>query len=150
MNHPTPEACRKVAATLRKAHEMFPGEVSMTSTDVLVKGATIRGDAACRTVACHAGHYMIGLMGKNACGWDYSHGALKMANNMGFKSSADLTRWAAGNPNIWGGEFGSSMFFSYLSFGLPFGVAVTVPHIADWWERVGDRLEALEIAGSGE
>ena len=130
---------------------MFPGAVDMNNPDVQVKGITLMGNfPACRTAACHAGHYLIGLMGKAASGWDFSYGARKMAEDLGFRDSAALERWAGLNPDIWGCPHGKCMFVSVKAFGLSAPDEITVPHIADWWERVGDRLEALEIAGSGE
>lgn len=139
MQHPTSQQCYAVADTLESAIRLYPGlQLDMTEYQV-------NDGHECGTVHCHGGVYA--LMKCNLSSpINYRSGSIHLANDLGFRSVADLEEWAELNPRLWGNKKGIKMFFdpdAFYSHKRPHG-AESVQEIADHWREVGNRLKKLE------
>ena len=78
----------------------------------------------CGTTHCHAGWYLL------AKEWDlkseylndgkqtgFAVGIGLMEKDLGLLQKKSLKRWASENPELWGNEVGSAMFFHTAAFG---------------------------------
>ena len=181
MIHPEPQAVRDVADRLESMAKQlkktkFPPILDMECGRVLqAKDYGVEGNQ-CGTVACHAGHYLLAtkdrepnvdflcdvfgehvLYDSNTEGEVfYIIGSFRMARDLGFGRVRDLVNWARENPDVWGNDYGGTMFNSdgYEAFGLPHvgscldesdakvmeaGLDVIIQH----WRDVADRIEDL-------
>jgi hypothetical protein len=139
MHTPTSKQAYFVAQVFREAIERYPGlRLDMSEGEV-------NDGHICGTVHCHAGTYAI-----MRCDLDkelyYGDGAEQMARDLGFIGSFSLKEWAEHNANIWGNENGGCMFIEPVAFTSPSRPdgALSIQHIADHWNEVAQRLEAIE------
>ena len=144
MNHPTPEAIRKVAARLQSVmpRDGSGGQVDMQESEV--------DRNQCGTPVCHGGWYALACYAEGRLQnetLDYGVGVLSMAEDLGFDDDVYLAAWAQGNTGLWGNDVGAFMFSSPRSFGFKHGPGeskLTLQHIIDHWLAVADRIEALD------
>ncbi len=147
--NPTPEACRAVAQQLRLAVEWYPHmKLDMKETLVYAHKNSSMGEHPCGTVHCHAGAFMLGsrVINLSQGAIHYTEGAIRMAELLGFSSESKLGRpdhqlihWARYNPDRWGNDSGGYLLYDVVAFDG----AATVSGIADWWDGVADRTEAI-------
>lgn len=148
--HPTPEACRAVAAQIRNALKKYP-DMGLDMMEERVKRPAHQThwcgtEHACGTVHCHAGTFLLGAedldTSRESIG--YEEGVLLMIGMLGFKDDDDrpqdkLEDWANDNPARWGNSNGSYVW----CYEGAFDGATNVSQIADWWDDVADRSEKL-------
>lgn len=141
MNHPTPHQIKQVAATLRAAVERYPG-IHLDMEEV-----SVRGFLGYSIVLCHGGVYAIMKSYLKKGNIDYRDGANLIANDLGFKDRFELQFWAELYKKEWGNDLGFSMFALHSAFYHPTkrpNGAEHVLHIADHWDEIADRVEAIE------
>ena len=150
MKHPKSEDIYKVAERFRSVEHM-PGTVDMKKTTAF--------EEPCGTVACMAGWYYLTLKEEDlkempsiiveAGAHDaYSIGAKSLAYSLGFSNKNLLRDWAIENPDLWGNEFGASMFSHELAYGKESSYEIlTVKEIADHFFGVANRLKTMEDVG---
>lgn len=100
----------------------------------------------CGTPACHAGWFGVfwGKMGKNDEYYaDFSDYARILAEILGFSRKSHLEQWAHENPEVWGNNYGSDMFYASSAFGLGFK-NVTLKDISNHWYGVAKRLHEIQ------
>ena len=146
MTHPRSEDVYKVAERFQSVEDM-PGEVDMIKTSAL--------EGPCGTVACMAGWYYLTMKEEDFKEMPgifdigphdaYGIGAKSLAYSLGFSNKDLLKKWADENPDLWGNEFGESMFSHELAYGKESSYEIlTVKEIADHFFGVGNRLMAME------
>ena len=152
--HPTPEACRKVAAMFQSVCDDYGDTFKLLMSQDKIKpiwdpeledAPTVAN--ACGTIACHAGAYWLAKKGIDAYYNDFELGEKAMAKDLGFHEKRDLLDWAGDNSWVWGNIDGRFMFLSDEAFPARHGPHVTLPEIAEHWRTVADRLEALRSDG---
>ncbi len=100
----------------------------------------------CGTPMCHAGWYGYVSNVNNPEGKrirHYDKGALLMAQDLGFKTTAQLLKWADGNPDIWGNDRGARMFIGSEAFNDGHTNITKLSTIISHWRKVGRRLAKL-------
>ena len=111
MKHPTPEACRAVAARFDSV-KGYPGKVDMH------EGGISKNE--CGTVACHAGWYLVAhLKGTPVSDWklfDYRQGKELLIKDLGVAGEYYIVHWAEDYPELWGSKHGGCMFVSRIAF----------------------------------
>lgn len=95
----------------------------------------------CGTVACHGGYGLLALGCDISRG--FRRGADAIAEHLGFGGELDLEAFAIFNPDIWGNERGTMMFYNGEAFGVHEDEVVTMGHIVAHYLSVAERL--LEI-----
>lgn len=103
----------------------------------------------CGTTHCHGGWYAVAVCDRTRQSIGYMDGTMKMAEHLGFKDDMQLEYWAYENPEIWGNDWGVSMFEAegekafYNESCRPQG-ATNLNDIIDHWKEVKQRLVELE------
>lgn len=90
----------------------------------------------CGTVHCIGGWYAIATLQPFSSKTEYSHGASRMARDLGFEHYQDLREWAHVNPVMWGNRYGYEMFFAERAYND----ANTLPEAIAHLIGVRDRL----------
>jgi hypothetical protein len=139
MHTPTSKQAFFVSQVFREAIERYPG----LRLDMMETG--VNTNHVCGTIHCHSGTYAIMRSDLSRC-LSYDDGADQMASDLGFYDLFNLSEWAGNNPDIWGNTYGRWMFSEKLSFTSPSRPdgALSIQHIADHWNEVAQRLEAIE------
>jgi hypothetical protein len=139
MHTPTSKQAYFVAQVFREAIERYPGlKLNMDETGV-------NTDHVCGTIHCHGGTYALMRCDLNNNLY-YGDGAQQMATDLGFTDVTSLKQWAYQYENIWGNPSGCDMFgwpCAFTSPSRPDG-ALSISQIADHWQEVAQRLEAIE------
>ena len=142
-HHPTAEQCRQVAATLDRG---------ATDIRLNMKADSVQSIPNCGTIACHGGAYLCGQRGYVPADdspliedgiWGWESGALAIARALGFDCQYALEAWAEDHPEIWGNKWGGYMFLRRRAFERQ-GRRLTLDDIVTHWERVADRIAAME------
>jgi hypothetical protein len=110
----------------------------------MMQGTVACAGAICDTVHCIGGWYAIATdIYKDKAATSYSHGAEKMAEDLGFfhdhpiiHARENLTNWAFKNPDIWGNPYGNGMFCDELAYNNAGTLGEAINHL----ESVRDRL----------
>lgn len=134
MNHPTKAQVQVVIDNLLKAQELAGGDCP-----VAMWNGHVDFDHPCGTPMCHGAWYAL-VRCKNEAFSYYLQGADMMAEDLGFQPGL-LEEWAEDNPEIWGNEYGRSMFSAEYSFTDDTGPELTsLSQIIDHWRGVQSRL----------
>ena len=155
--HPPAHKFRALSDGFYKLAQKFPeGQVDMRSTAL---------PHICETPGCFAG-WSAAIVAKSHTLIDFSTAATLTAQFLGFENMAQLERWAALNPSLWGNFNGNYLFEYSKAFMSDELIAwaevditcqakinstgdlhrgyITLTSIADWLAKVAGRLEALE------
>ena len=124
----------------------------------MAEGRDTRNEATplCETILCHGGWLAAMLESKREtaptsylCAYTpfFYIGAARAAKFLGFAGvyAAELETWAREHPELWGNEFGGSMFCDARAFGVHRPSILKLSDIANHYAAVGKRcLEASE------
>jgi len=101
----------------------------------------------CDTPACHGGWAAIMYGAKNGKSNKdfYELGAIRLAEELGFKLSFRLQWWAGHYSKYWGSGEGYYMFSSNEAFNRSFKETLHLKDIADWYMNVAKRLRGEKV-----
>jgi hypothetical protein len=101
----------------------------------------------CGTVHCVAGWYAVANLDRKEIktGMEegfvrYEDGANLMADDLGFNNLVDLSTWAHDNPEIWGNDWGGSMFTKKIAYNNS-----GFDGVISQWELVKQNLIELKM-----
>lgn len=168
MKHPDPNKIRKVFQALEAMVKDMTASGIKCNLDMGVGNVMHIGEKIdrhmCGTYTCHGGWLALlfannpqfGGTGVEIIGGsyrskteksprlDYSVGADKLAQYLGFDSREDLEFWAMDNGALWGNQFGQRMFsMTSLAFNGPRGgrPPETIRTVCQHWYKVAGRIE---------
>lgn len=130
----------QVQTVIDNFRKVLPMAVQENHLDMLEEDVNLDG-YKCGTVHCHGGWYAVATLDLNQS-LDFSDGATKMAEHLGFDNYLSLEDWAEENPGLWGNSRGETMFVfpsAFKSESRPEG-AQNLQDIIDHWSEVQSRL----------
>lgn len=139
MRNPTIKQLDVVIKNLEKAFELAKHDAPVNMQQGTIKETKKN---FCGTPMCHGGWYAIAIFNK-LDDKNFSHGAEKIAEHLGFQNDNELENWAADNQEIWGNEHGDAMFISNWAFNNVNDSVFTLQTIIDHWKGVRERIAAL-------
>lgn len=128
---PTQEQFQTVIDNLKKANKMAKGYANIH----MMEGIPNKAANLCGTPLCHGGWYCIGKGLED----NWKGGMRAIAEDLGFDDEQVLKTWANQNPQIWGNEYGGSMFCDGVAFGKKHDNGFTLQTIINHWKGVKKR-----------
>ena len=101
-----------------------------------------RAHHKCGSIHCIAGWYYVATstVPEGVPYVGYHHGAVKMANALGFEYTRDLEEWAESHPYFWGNPYGADLFQKSRAWDGAINLKGVVKHLT----QVADKLAAYE------
>lgn len=102
---------KEMSAIFREVGEWFMALPKEAEVDMVVAFSKVEVET-CRSPACFGGWLATKYSTKKDCDGEryFSDGACAFAKELGFSNSAELSKYAYENPEIWGNVEGGGMF----------------------------------------